>query len=70
MLNIKQLEDAQGTFLDYDRFKESFKNIKTNFFEYISIVLAIKKIFEIKFLLKGEEQGYRNNYSPTNSHAT
>ena len=43
VLNIKQLEDTQGTFLDYDRFKESFKNIKTNFSEYISIVSAIKK---------------------------
>ena len=42
VLNIKQLQDSQGKFLDYDRFKESFKNIKTNFLEYISIVSAIK----------------------------
>ena len=68
VLNIKQLQDTQGKFLDYDRFKESFKNVKINFFEYISIVSAIK--IYLKFLLQREEQGYRNNYSPTNSHAT
>ena len=34
MLNIKQLQDTQGKFLDNNRFKESFKNIKTNFLEH------------------------------------
>ena len=29
--------------MDYDRFKESFKNIKTNFLEYISNASAILK---------------------------
>ena len=60
MLKIKQLQDTQGKFLDYDRFKKRFKKILRqtflNIYIYISIVSAIKY--------------FKSDFNPTNSHAT
>ena len=50
--------------------KKVSKILRQTFFNIYINCIGNKKIFKIKFLLQREEQDYRNNFNPTNSHAS